>query len=517
MRSHIAYLATLALATTNLPAKQDCRIIPHPKHIVVHGGGANAAEWNTIETDRAAYRMMVFEMEHITKVRPDIACKPARQGSWAFRWYNGANPLRAHKPAKCEARKGAYACVIDKTGCAIGAHDKEGLFNGLQTVLTLIENNGVQNIPCVEISDFPDIPHRAFHVGIGKISPDFIKEVIRRCARCKYNEVYLMAKGSIELRGIPGVFLPKVKQSEVREIVALGKQFNMALIPEIKLLSGFNFCPGEEGIAIENTIMDLYEPPSPTTLGWVKKKRKTKRIKRTFKMENEAVYDMIFSVCDQVYELFDSPGKFHAGLDEGYDFGGSGYDKPNHILLKNHIERLNEYFKKKGAVMCMWGDQLLDRADYPVEGTTVNAYNCHGQEPFGTARAMDLIPKDIVICSWHYKVHDRYPPLKDFKDRGFATYAVPWWRKDNIINMAKEVRRYNLYGLMGSSWSLHMPRKTMHEPGTRPRQEYEAITMTAEAAWDIDNADRNISAYDGHDIMKTYLWPHVSEDRREGE
>ncbi|HOL00473.1 MAG TPA: hypothetical protein PK860_02880 [Paludibacteraceae bacterium] len=59
-----------------------------------------------------------------------------------------------------------------------------------------------------------------------------------------------------------------------------------------------------------------------------------------------------------------------------------------------------------------------------------------------TWRAIDMIPKDVVINDWHYDV--AYPMPFLFAAKGFKVIACPWQKIDvalaqvKMINMLKE-------------------------------------------------------------------------------
>jgi hypothetical protein len=48
--------------------------------------------------------------------------------------------------------------------------------------------------------------------------------------------------------------------------------------------------------------------------------------------------------------------------------------------------------------MWIWGDRLLD-------GKTTGMGEWEGS--YNTYRAIDMIPKDVVICDWHYNRADK--------------------------------------------------------------------------------------------------------------
>lgn len=65
--------------------------------------------------------------------------------------------------------------------------------------------------------------------------------------------------------------------------------------------------------------------------------------------------------------------------------------------------------------MYMWGDRLIDGKD------EASGYKSEYESSYnGTAPAVDRIPKDIVICDWHYDELERYGSISYFLNKGFC-------------------------------------------------------------------------------------------------
>ena len=68
--------------------------------------------------------------------------------------------------------------------------------------------------------------------------------------------------------------------------------------------------------------------------------------------------------------------------------------------------------------MLMWGDRLID--------ANVMKYGKWEASENGTAPAIDLIPKDIIICDWHYEQRTDYPSVRYFQEKGFRVWPAGW-------------------------------------------------------------------------------------------
>lgn len=107
---------------------------------------------------------------------------------------------------------------------------------------------------------------------------------------------------------------------------------------------------------------------------------------------------VLFPIMDELVEVCEADA-LHVGLDEvwiiGYDkcprCGGG--DKSE--IFAEYVNRLHAHLRQKGVEMWMWSDRLID-------GKTTNllAWQASMND---THRAIDRIPKDIVICDWKYE------------------------------------------------------------------------------------------------------------------
>src|SRR5947207_1945826 len=48
----------------------------------------------------------------------------------------------------------------------------------------------------------------------------------------------------------------------------------------------------------------------------------------------------------------------------------------------------------------------------------------------GTAGALDLIPKDVILCPWHYEKMPAYPSLPLLLEKGFRVLPASWRKLD---------------------------------------------------------------------------------------
>ena len=73
---------------------------------------------------------------------------------------------------------------------------------------------------------------------------------------------------------------------------------------------------------------------------------------------------------------------------------------------------------KRGLTMLMWADRLID-------GKQLKMGEWEASE-VGTAAAIDKIPKDIILCPWHYELRKQYESLPMMMDKGFRILPASW-------------------------------------------------------------------------------------------
>ena len=131
------------------------------------------------------------------------------------------------------------------------------------------------------------------------------------------------------------------------------------------------------------------------------------------------VHEVVFDVVDEIIEVFEADA-FHAGMDEVFYLGDEkcprcqGRDKAE--LFAGEVRTIRDHLAKNNKTLWIWGDRLLDGRTTGI-GLWEASYN-------NTHRAIDMIPKDVVINDWHYERPD--PTAAYFALKGFNVITCPW-------------------------------------------------------------------------------------------
>jgi hypothetical protein len=168
------------------------------------------------------------------------------------------------------------------------------------------------------------------------------------------------------------------------------------------------------------------------------------------------VHGIVFDVVDEIVEVFDADA-FHAGMDEVFYLGDdkcprcSGRDKAE--LFAGEVTKIRNHLKQNKIELWIWGDRLLDGKTTGI-GLWEASYN-------NTHRAIDMIPKDVVICDWHYERAD--PTAVIFALKGFRVLTCPWNKAQhakvqlhqmvNFRQNATPETKDNFMGMLQTTWT----------------------------------------------------------------
>jgi hypothetical protein len=166
---------------------------------------------------------------------------------------------------------------------------------------------------------------------------------------------------------------------------------------------------------------------------------------------NPKVYEIVFPLLDEIIDAFKAEA-IHVGMDEvfllGHELSPSTFGKdPAELYAKAVNDIYGHLVTKRGVEMLMWADRLIDGNIYDY-GEWEAAVN-------GTAPAIDMIPKDIIMCDWHYEQRDSYPSIPMFLNKGFRVLPTGWRNTDATKALINESFNYNnprMLGHLFSTW-----------------------------------------------------------------
>ena len=247
-------------------------------------------------------------------------------------------------------------------------------------------------------------------------------------------------KSHPELRQRPDA----ITKEGARRFAALCKQYKIRLIPQFQTLGHQSWKEQTFPLLTVYPNFDLTPGAFPKNEGIYC---------REFDPLNKDVWPIVFDLMDELIDAFQADA-FHVGMDEvfllGSDRSPSTKGKDPGVLFANAVKEAHHHLVKKRHVeMLMWGDRLIDGKKYDF-GEWESAIN-------GTAAAIDQIPRDIIICPWHYEQRQSYPSIPMFMEKGFRVLPAGW--KDveatkALIGFSKSQDQPRMLGYMFTTWGV---------------------------------------------------------------
>lgn len=215
-----------------------------------------------------------------------------------------------------------------------------------------------------------------------------------------------------------------LSRADAASLSSACKAAGIRLIPQVNLLGHQSWA------ANTGTLLRVY--PEFDETPWVKTPDKyswpnaDRLYCRSYCPLHPRVHEVVLPVVDEICEAFGADA-FHAGMDEVFYIGEEkcprcgGKDKAELFagevsLLRNHLHRTHRQ-------LWIWGDRLLD-------GRATGLGEWEGSEN-DTHRAVDLIPRDVFICDWHYERAD--PTAVYFAMKGFDVVTCPWKNPETAL------------------------------------------------------------------------------------
>lgn len=420
-------------------------MVPRPKRLDWRGTDPVAIDgsWAVVGSERPA-RMLVEQVMLRTGLRLRVGKKA--EGSPVVRML-----------VRPQEHPEQYHLRADANGATLTAADERGLFNAAATMAQLITRHGDEVLLWpAEVDDRPDMRWRAWHL-IGPATPATLAEarsVIRTMAALKYNVVCFQIDNRLKYERRPALSgsNPPTKD-QLRKLVAFAESLGMEVIPMTQCWSHFGYFLNKKEFA------HLNAEPDP--------KKKGRHSRWNYCPRHPEVHPILFDMIEEQLECFPNAKYYHVGLDE-ISFGVISRhpltkDTPPHVVFAEEVKRLHDFVTgKKRLRMCMWGDQLL------VEH--------NGGAPHHTARALDQVPRDIIIFDWHYGASKTFPSVAFFEEHGFDVVASGWYEPINVTYLSKAALDQGVLGYGGTTW-WGIDRIRL-EPRLRS-----AIPLAAEMAW----------------------------------
>lgn len=159
---------------------------------------------------------------------------------------------------------------------------------------------------------------------------------------------------------------------------------------------------------------------------------------------NPQVNEIVFALMDELIDAFQVDA-MHVGMDELFLLTSEhapstrGLD-PAKVFAKAVNDLHAHLVGKRGVTMLMWADRFIDAKKY--------TYGIWEASDKGTHPAIDLVPKDIIMCDWHYELRDEYASVKMFQDKGFRVLPSGWNKIEPTVALIRYAQQHQVDDLM---------------------------------------------------------------------
>ena len=262
-----------------------------------------------------------------------------------------------------------------------------------------------------------------------------------------------------------------LSKEDVKALLAACRQAGIRLIPQINLLGHQSWSKTTHALLRAHPEFDETPGKYPNNEGIYC---------RSYCPLHPQVHEVVFDLIDELSEACEADA-FHAGMDEVFLIGEDdcprckGKDKAE--LFAGEVRALRDHLVRSNRALWIWGDRLID-GDLTGIGKWEASTNA-------THAAVHLIPKDVVICDWHYE--RAVPTATWFALQGFQVVSSPW-RKAGValeqLELIRSARRNatppvaaRMLGVLQTTWTggLGAIARTYYGEGTLNPRAVEAV------------------------------------------
>ena len=268
-----------------------------------------------------------------------------------------------------------------------------------------------QNAPVAS----PPTPWRGLHLMLGSDKQtDALVEQLPKLAADGVNVIIVEVDYNFDFQSHPELRPPQyVTKAGAQRLARAAREQHIRVIPQINCLGHQSWSSNTGSLLVQHPDFDETPGQFPGNKGIYC---------RSWCPQNPEVNRVVFALVDELIDAFDADA-FHVGMDEVFIMASDycprchGGD-PAKLFAKAVNDFHQHLVTERKVEMLMWGDRLLDAR---AEG-----YSEWEAATNGTPPAIDLIPRDIIICDWHYEKRADYPSVPVLLNKGFRVWPSGW-------------------------------------------------------------------------------------------
>ena len=275
-------------------------------------------------------------------------------------------------------------------------------------------------------------PVRALHIVLKSLRVNHARWMVDIAHEAGFNTIIIQLTTGVKLDSSPWPAQDNAwSREEFLDWVSYVRNKGMEVIPEVKLLT-------QQQLMFQHAYPGLMFNAA------------------TYDPRKEEVYVKVFRLLDEIITLI-HPKAIHIGHDEVAGNNEISAKKwlregemilPANLFLKDII-RIHDYLKQKNIETWMWGDMLIR----PDEFLEMRAKPLHGSTSGYGKPLRDKLPRDIVICDWHYAdEQSEFPSISTMKKEGFRVLGATWRNEKTIRNFSRYAAAHGAEGMIATLW-----------------------------------------------------------------
>ena len=419
-----------------------------------------------------------FMRELLTESLPGLQFRPAKALPALALAFSADEPALKQASFKREE----YRIQVSPHALSLAAGDLRGMIYGIFSLKQWISSE-LDSLPCGELSDWPDLAVRAYHLDFkGSMwKQDVLLDRVKALAELKVNMLVVEYEDKFPYASHSGLVSPDaLTKAELGEFLGLAKNLGLEVVPLLQCFGHVEYILKQPAYAalgedFEAGLAPHHLPSSQFC---------------PLKNEAKALFE---DLATELLAAHPDTLWFHIGADEARDLGrcpdcaAAERQEGREELYLNVLRRACAFLEKGGKEAMVWDDMFRDME-------------------LGKAS----LPKNLAFNYWLYytdprmKESEAYPfmeKLKSFEHPIFGASCVrgadgagpelPLMRArlDNNLSWAIVAKNEKLAGVLMTSWgrytSLTMPCETAESA-------WPALAVSAAFNWSVpaEDADR---------------------------
>jgi len=261
-----------------------------------------------------------------------------------------------------------------------------------------------------------------------------------------------------------------ISKETVKRIVGLCRQYRIRLVPEFQSLGHQSWGAKTSPLLVKYPQFDESPGKYPGNKG--RDEEGNDFYCRSWCPLHPDLNAIIFDLYDELIDIFEADA-LHVGMDEVFVIGDDACPRcrgksPAQLFAKAVNDAYTHIVKTRGKEMMMWGDRFIDG--------TETGYGMWEASKNATYPAVDLVPRDIIICDWHYeRTYENmrtygFPSIPMFLEKGFR--VLPTSFRDtkavrSLVAYSLTIRSGRMLGHLATVWHGIKPGQAMKIPALR--------------------------------------------------